>query len=105
MSSGMPLNPYGADQGTATKVPNYLVQSILVTVCCCIPFGIVAIVYATQVNSKLAANDFAGAQSSSRQAKKWCWIGFGIGLVLGLLGMVMQVMVAITAQQQGVMGN
>src|SRR5882672_10526815 len=28
------------------KVPNYLVQSILVTLCCCLPFGIAAIVFA-----------------------------------------------------------
>ena len=34
-------------------IPNYLVQAILVTLCCCLPFGIVAIVYAAQVNSKL----------------------------------------------------
>src|SRR5438093_12052328 len=31
-------------------VPNYLIQAILVTLCCCLPFGIPAIVYAAQVN-------------------------------------------------------
>jgi len=35
-------------------VPNYLVQAILCTICCCLPFGIVAIVYAAQVNGKVA---------------------------------------------------
>mgnify|MGYP001273434538 CR=1 FL=1 len=29
-------------------VPNYLVHSILVTLCCCMPFGIVAIVFCRQ---------------------------------------------------------
>src|SRR5207237_6484686 len=32
-------------------VPSYLVQSILATLFCCMPFGIVAIVYAAQVSS------------------------------------------------------
>jgi hypothetical protein len=62
-------------------IPNYLIQSILVTLCCCMPFGIVAIVYAAQVQSKLAAGDTAGAQASANSARLWCWIGFGIGLV------------------------
>ncbi len=104
MSSGMPSNPYSIEtsqQGVSGKVPNYLVQSILVTLCCCIPFGIVAIVYAAQVNTKLAANDFVGAKNSSDQAKKWCWIGLGVGLVLNIIAIVAQVMLGVAAQQQG----
>ncbi len=104
MSSGMPSNPYSIEtsqQGSIGKVPNYLVQSILVTLCCCIPFGIVAIVYAAQVNTKLASNDFVGAQNSSAQAKKWCWIGFGVGLVLNIIGLIAQVMLTVATQQQG----
>ncbi|MES2882212.1 MAG: CD225/dispanin family protein, partial [Bacteroidota bacterium] len=34
---------------------NWLVESILVTIFCCLPFGIVGIVNAAQVNSKFAA--------------------------------------------------
>jgi hypothetical protein len=70
---------------TGAKIPNYLVQSILVTLCCCLPFGIPAIVYAAQVNSKQAAGDLAGALDSSQKAKMWCWIGFGIGLAANLV--------------------
>jgi hypothetical protein len=62
-------------------VPNYLVQAILVTLCCCLPFGIVAIVYAAQVNSKLSGGDLAGATAASRNAKLWCWISFAVGLL------------------------
>ena len=63
-------------------IQNYLIPSILVTLCCCMPFGIVAIVYAAQVQSKLAAGDTAGAQVSANNAKLWCWLGFGSGLVV-----------------------
>lgn len=63
------------------KVPNYLVHSIVVTLCCCLPFGIVALVYAAQVNTKLAAGDVAGAQAASRSAKTWVIVAFVAGIV------------------------
>jgi hypothetical protein len=61
-------------------IPNYLVQSILVTVLCCLPFGIPAIVYAAQVNSKAQGGDLLGAAEASRKAKMWAWVSFGVGL-------------------------
>ena len=66
-------------------VPNYLVQAILVTIFCCLPVGVVSIVYAAQVNGKLAAGDLAGAQQYSSNAKTWAWVSFGIGLGMGLM--------------------
>ena len=62
------------------EIPNYLVQAILVTIFCCVPFGIPAIVFAAQVNGKIAAGDIEGAMDSSQKAKMWCWLAFGIGL-------------------------
>ncbi len=64
-------------------VPNYLWQSIAVTLCCCMPFGIVAIVFAAQVNTKLAAGDVAGAQVSSRKARTWVIVALVAGLLSG----------------------
>jgi len=65
---------------TNQNVPNYLVQSILVTLFCCLPLGIVAIIKAAEVNTKLQAGDYEGALASSKQAKTFCWWSFGIGL-------------------------
>jgi len=62
-------------------VPSYLLPAILTTLCCCLPFGIVAIVYAAQVNGKLQAGDIAGAQASSRNALMWSWISVAVGVV------------------------
>lgn len=70
-------------------IPNYLVQAILVTLCCCLPFGVVAIVYAAQVNGKLAGGDMNGAMESSRNAKMWCWIALGAGLVAQCIWLMM----------------
>jgi hypothetical protein len=63
------------------SVPTYLAQAILVTLFCCVPFGIVSIVYAAQVNGKLVSGDYAGAVEVSKKARTWCWLSFGIGLV------------------------
>jgi len=59
---------------------NWLVESILVTVLCCLPFGIVGIINAAQVSSKYAAGDYSGAEKASQEAAKWTKIGFWIGL-------------------------
>lgn len=75
---------------TQQIVPNYLVQSILVCFCC-LPFGIPAIVYATQVNGKLQAGDHAGAVAASQSARKWCWIAFWSGLAAAVIVVVLQV--------------
>ena len=75
-------------QQPAAPVPNYLWQSIVVTLCCCLPFGIVAIIFAAQVNQKLAAGDYAGALHSSKQAKMWALIGAGCGLLVAVIYML-----------------
>ena len=77
----MPVQPAAVPQ----VIPNHLMEAILVTLCCCVPFGIPAIVYAAQVSGKVAAGDIAGALESSRKAKMWSWIGFGAGVGIGLL--------------------
>jgi hypothetical protein len=90
-SEDVPPPPQGgtqtsyAPQSSQADVPNYLVQAILTTVFCCLPLGIVSIVYAAQVNGKVAAGDRAGALESSRNARLWAWISFGAGLVLVVL--------------------
>jgi len=61
---------------------NWLVESILVTIFCCLPFGIVGIVNASQVNSRFSAGDHEGAMRASQEAGKWTKIGFFIGLSL-----------------------
>jgi len=75
----------------ATKISNYLVQSILVTLLCCLPIGIPAIVFAAQVNGKVQGGDLSGAMASSKKAKMWCWIAFGVGLIFVILQIIITV--------------
>ncbi len=87
----------GNSGGAGGEVPNYLVQSILVTLFCCLPFGVVGIVYAAQVNGKLQAGDFAGAQDASANAKKWTMIGFWVGLGVGIIYILVTVLGAMAS--------
>lgn len=66
------------------KIPNHLVQSILVTLCCCLPLGVVAIINSAQVDTRLAAGDIAGAQQASMNANRFAWIGIVLGILGGL---------------------
>jgi hypothetical protein len=74
-------------------VPNHLAWAIIATVlatCLCCPLGllgIVAIVYATKVNTLLNQGDIDGARRASASAKTWCWVATAlaiIGLVYGI---------------------
>jgi len=73
------------------KVANYLWQSIVVTVLCCLPFGIVAIVFAAKVNGLVQAGKIEEAQAASNTAKMWCWISFGVGLVVIILQILLNI--------------
>ena len=73
---------YGAPPyyGAPVHVPNYLAQAIIVTLFCCLPTGVPAIIYAAQANGKQSAGDIPGAMESASKAKTWCWVSFGIGI-------------------------
>ena len=71
-----------------TQPKNYLVESILVTIFCCQPFGIAGIVFASQVNSKYASGDYEGALKASENAKKWMKWGIISGVLLFVLSMI-----------------
>lgn len=68
----------------APYVKDYLVTSILVTLCCCLPLGIVAIVFAAMSRSKLAAGDYRGAQADANTASTLCWVSFVLGILLAI---------------------
>jgi hypothetical protein len=89
MSYVPPPTPAAAAPGS---VPNHLAWAIIATVfsiclCCGIPgliTGIIAIVFAAQVNSKLNAGDIEGARRASNTAKILCWVTTACA-VIGLL--------------------
>ena len=78
-------NPQPQTPNGQVMPPNYLVWSILVTLLCCLPGGIVAIVYSTQVSPRFLQGDYEGANASSRNARKWAIISAVAGAVIGII--------------------
>ena len=67
------------------SVPSRLAEAIIVTICCCWPLGIPAIIYAAQVNAALARGDYEGARRSSATAMGWIWAAVVCGIIAGIL--------------------
>ena len=77
-------------------VPNRLIWAILVTIFCCLPFGIVSIVYAAKVNGRVTGGEIEGARRASKKAKTWAWVAFGTGLVVYCLFGLVTILTSIT---------
>lgn len=104
-----PPPPYGSDGGGYAAPPppplggggaagppdNKLVWSILVTLFCCLPLGIVAIIKSAEVNSKWSSGDVAGAQQSAADAGKWIKWSVIAGVVVILLYLVFFVFIGV----------
>src|ERR1700686_3692598 len=86
--------------GGSATVPNYMVPAII-SIFCCWPLAIAAIIFAAQVNSKVAAGDIAGAQDSSKKAKMFSFIAIG----LGVLGILIYCIMLVLGVGFGAMGN
>ncbi len=76
-----------------TMPKTWLVESILVTLFCCLPLGIVGIINASNVTSKYEAGDVAGSQKASEEAKKWVKYGFFAGLAVAVLYIIFIVII------------
>ena len=77
------------DHTTQQPPKTWLVESILATLFCCLPFGIVGIVNASKVESRFYAGDIDGANKASADAGKWTKLGFWIGMVSIVIYMIL----------------
>jgi hypothetical protein len=73
----------------------------IISIFCCWPLAIPAIIFAAQVNGKLAAGDTAGAEDSSKKAKMFSFIAIG----LGVLGILIYVIMLVLGVGLSAMGN
>ncbi|MBR2003324.1 MAG: CD225/dispanin family protein [Thermoguttaceae bacterium] len=78
----------GGSRGGAAP-PSYLVLSILATMFCCLPTGIVAIIKSAQVGGAVARGDYNAAQEASSAAMKWCVISFVLAALYLLFSWIM----------------
>ncbi len=88
---------YGANQPPFAKPDSGLGLAIASTLLCCVPVGIAAIVFASQVDSKWASGDFNGAQESAKKAKTFTYVGAGLGFVVLIAYVILTIAVAGTS--------
>lgn len=60
----------------------YFAWAIVLMLMCCLPAGIVAVIYSSSVESRYSRGDYEGALKASNNAKIWCIVS----IVLGLIG-------------------
>jgi TRAP-type C4-dicarboxylate transport system permease small subunit len=74
---------YGeAEPAGPGKAPSYLGYSALVTLFCCLPFGLVAMVYGVITLTRNNAGDFEGASRASDTAEKWMYAACGAAFLI-----------------------
>lgn len=73
------------DQIKPPRPDSYLALSIISTILCCLPVGIVSIIYATKVNSLYEDGKYSEASSASKNAKIWGLVSVGIAVIGWLL--------------------
>ncbi|MBO4871505.1 MAG: CD225/dispanin family protein [Muribaculaceae bacterium] len=81
--AAQPYAPLPAAQPTTGETvpkcpPTNLVWAILATILCCLPLGVVAIIYSTKVSQKYQQGDYAAAEHYSEVSAWWC-----IGTIVG----------------------
>ncbi len=86
---GCALNNQSNLRTTGEVMPKtWLLESILVTIFCCLPFGIAGIVNAANVSSRFYAGDLEGAKFASKNAGKWTKVALWCGLAWVLLYLI-----------------
>lgn len=89
-----PTSSGGVAASRVQGVDSWLWQSIVATILCCLPFGIVGIVFAARANADIQAGNQAGAVENARKARMWTLIAAGIGVAVILLYVVFVVIIA-----------
>ena len=83
---------------TKKEMPKtWLVESILVTILCCLPFGIAGIVNATKVDSLYLSGNYEQAQIHSNNARKWIIWSLASAVIFWLLYLLVIVFIAFSA--------
>jgi hypothetical protein len=80
-----------ANFNNVTPPNNYLVFGILTTIFCCLPLGIVSIIFSSKVNSLWAQGDFERAYIASSKAKKFALFALFAGIIIAVLGFVVAI--------------
>lgn len=82
-------SPGGWQQPAMPKPSSNLALAIVATVLCCLPLGIVSIVYAAKVDGHWYAGRHAEAFEASRKARSWAIASIVSVLVIAVLAILL----------------
>ncbi len=81
-AASTPVSAPAAQEQAPMRPPTYLMWSILLTICCCNPVGIIPIITGAQVNYKYNNMDYDGARRASHITEWGVIIAFVLGLMM-----------------------
>lgn len=84
---------------------NNLLGALLVTIFCCAPFGLIAILYGVQVGPKFKKGNEAGAQHASDMAEKWTYAACGAAVLIAAAVVGFRVFMFFFGPKTGVPSN
>lgn len=76
------------------QVNTYLVHNILVALFCCLPLGVIGLIFSILAYSACGKGDIDGAQSNASIAKIFFWISVIFGVLAGVIFCVLNASVA-----------
>lgn len=98
-----PCPPTNPEEKSSKRPPcpkTWLAESILSACLCCLPFGIVGIVYAAKVDSAYLQGNDEMALRYSKLARNWTLAAAGSALLIALLYMLFLVLMILLGKSQ-----
>ncbi|MFR7807957.1 MAG: CD225/dispanin family protein, partial [Butyricimonas faecihominis] len=83
-----PPTPPQPSVNNNSKPDNWLIWAILSTVLCCLPLGIVSIIYATKVDNLWNSGQQEEAIKASNMARLFFFLALGGGVLAVIIGFV-----------------
>ncbi len=83
--------------GVPRQINTYMVPAVLSAIFCCLPFGVVSIVFAAMANSALTAGNYTLAEVNAQKARTWFWVAFALGLIGSVIWGIVQIFALVAA--------